>query len=103
MNKEGKKWLSSIKRKTCKWKKPTMGDSELQERMQRIGVECRVYNVDTEDQDLVKEVAIATLFEDELKRRIIHPFSFDDFLNNSPLNLNRSPWRRFLMFFNLST
>ncbi|HUS99132.1 MAG TPA: hypothetical protein VMY59_02295 [Candidatus Thermoplasmatota archaeon] len=96
MNKHGREYIKQNRNEYSYF-----SDSEIQERMMRLGVEEKAFKI--ESQDDIKSIAIASLIEDN-KLNIL-PFSFEEYLEeNMVVKRSRTIISRIFSFFNkLST
>lgn len=74
MNKKGNDFISSTSKEWSKLQCPkpswSWSDSQVQERIMRLGVEAKVFEVDINDINDLESVAIATLRQDFLQKMI---------------------------------
>lgn len=69
MNKAGKDYIHSINSQKLKYKKlPVFSESMIQERVLRLGVENRIYKLESDEYE---KMAIATLYDDFFKKESI--------------------------------
>ena len=79
MNEKWINYIKDIKRRVAEFNRNNKDkkvprynwlDSKVQERIMRLWIECRIYEVDINDHNKLEEMAITTLQEDFLKNNL---------------------------------